>query len=190
MNDVQQQLDNLVILYGPDKVKAAAQKLLSVSVRPIPAEYIPILSPNEVDKTIRNLEQALNWVMKAGSKKENTYQDKANLVMQQTRMEAAVQLAEAEAFMRIEGEGRDQYVMEEDKKITLNNDATRDAFRRRASAEERRQAANLNAQINAIDVELAKANDSWFTAKETVETVRAKAYLQAALLNFLAGRGA
>lgn len=188
MNDVQEQLEHLVTLYGPDKVKAAAQKLLSASVRTMPAEYIPVLSPDEVEKTIRNLDQALDWVVNAGRKKEGTYQDKAGLVKQQTTMEAAVKLAEAEAFMKIEGEGRDQYVMEEGKKIPLNNDASRDAFRRRASAEERRQAANLTAQINAIDVELAEAGDAWFTAKEAVETIRAKAYLQAALLNFLAGR--
>ncbi|WP_371380869.1 hypothetical protein [Sporomusa aerivorans] len=188
MNDVQEQLEHLVTLYGPDKVKFAVQKLLGASSRPMPAEYIPILAPSLLERTVAQLERALDDVKAAGYAKENVYRNKADLVKQQTTMEAAVKLAEAEAFMQIEGEGRDQYVMEEDKKIALNNDAARDAFRRRASAEERRQAANLTAQINAIDVELAEAGDAWFTTKEAVETIRAKAYLQAALLNFLAGR--
>ena len=188
MEDIRKQFDGLVAAYGPEKVKALARELLQVQGRPIPAEHIPVISADMLEKTVRQLDRALNDVQTAGARKEAAYQNKADLFRQQTSMETEVKLAEADAFMRIEGEGRDQYVMEGSRKVPLNNDAARDAFRRRSSAGERRQLADLNAQINAIDVGIATAGDAWFTAKEAVESIRAKANLQAALLNFLAGR--
>lgn len=188
MLDIKTQFEQLVAVYGEEKVKALARELLAAQARPIPAEHIPVISTDALEKTVRQLEWALSEVQKAGDKKEAAYQDKAYLVTQQHLFDASVKLAEADAFMRIEGEGRDQYVYEEDKKVLLNNDAARDAFRRRASGEERRQLSNFTAKLSARDVEIAKASDAWFTAKETAENIRAKAYLQAALLNFLSGR--
>ena len=188
MEDIRKQFEGLVAAYGPEKVKAMARELLQSQGRPIPAEHLPIISSDMLEKTMYQLDSALNNIQEAGAKKEATYQQKAELVRQKTMQETAIKLAEADAFMRIEGEGRDQFVMEGSRKISLNNDAARDAFRRRSSADERRDLAEVNSAINHIDIELSQAGDMWFTAKEAAESVRCKASLQAALLNFLTGR--
>lgn len=188
MEDIRKQFDDLVAVYGPEKVKALAKEFLEVQSRPIPAEHIPIIASGLLEKTLHQLDRALNDVVVAGRNKEAVYQNKADLVKQRTEMETTIKLTEAGAFMLIEGIGKDQYVTVNGQKVPLTNDAMRDAYRRQASAEERKQLASLMGELNCIDVELSKAGDAWFTAKEAVETIRAKANLQAALLTFLSGR--
>lgn len=188
MNDVHEQLDHLVVVYGPEKVKAAAQKLLVTSSRPIPAEYIPVLHPDKLMGTLNQLENALEFVHEAGAEREAAYQNKAEFMRQKTIGEANLKIAEAEAFMAAEGEGKDQHGFVNGKKIMLNNDANRDAYRRAFTANELRELSNICANIQALDVDYSRANDVWSAAVEAAHIVRAKAGLQAALLNFLAGR--
>lgn len=185
---LKQQVEDLITFYGPEKVRAVAQGLLTTSSRPIPAEYFPVLAPLVIEDTLGQLDAAARWVETTTNDKEAAYSNKMALVVQQAQFETAVKLAEAEAFMNVQGEGKEQYGLIGDKKITLNNDTNRDAYRRCYSAKERRQLADISGKISAIDVDLAQANDALQAAFERSHSVTAKARLQAALLNYLAGR--
>lgn len=185
---LKQQVADLITFYGPEKVRAAAQSLLTTSSRPIPAEHFPVLAPQVIEDTLGQLDAAARWVETTTNDKEAAYSNKTTLVIQQVQLETAVKLAEAEAFMNAQGEGKEQYGLIGDKKITLNNDTNRDAYRRCYSAKERREMAEISGKISAIDIELAQANDALQAAFERSHSVTAKARLQAALLNFLSGR--
>lgn len=190
MNDVHEQLGHLVTLYGPDKVKAAAQKLLDVSTQTMPAEYIPVLSPQALEATLKELAFVGENLQAAVQHRMAVDGNKAELIEQKTQLETAVKLTEAEAFMNAAGEGKEQYGLIGDKKILLNNEANRDAYRRSYSAKERKHLAEICGELNAIDVDLARANDTLQATAARANSIKAKAHLQAALLNFLAGRGA
>lgn len=157
-------------------------------MKAIPAEYIPIINPDKIESTMNQLDVILENVVKTGEIREAAYANKAGLIKQKTQCEVNIKLAEADAFMNTEGEGKEQHGVIGDRKILLNNDANRDAYRRSASAAERRELAGVMADLNSLDVEYAKANDTWAAAVESSHIVRAKAVLQAALLHFLAGR--
>ncbi|WP_371366254.1 hypothetical protein SRRS_06950 [Sporomusa rhizae] len=157
-------------------------------MKAIPAEYIPIINPDKLAFTLNQLDVALENVVKTGETRESAYQNKAELVRQKTQCETDIKLAEADAFMNTQGEGKEQHGLVDGKKIMLNNDANRDAYRRSYSAKERRELGNVNAQLNSLDVDYYRANDAWAAAVEASNIIKSKAGLQAALLNFLAGK--
>jgi hypothetical protein len=186
--DIKQDLNNLVQIYGPDKVKAAMRQLLAVAERSIPAEHFLLLSPDALAATASRLDEASRHMLDISQNREVAYADKSSLITEQIKLETAVKLAEAEAFMNSQGEGKEQYGIIEGKKIMLNNDTNRDAYRRASSANERRTLASITGQRAAIDVELSQANDAFQAAVQATDALAAKARLQAALLNYLSGR--
>lgn len=186
--DIKQDIKNLMQIYGPEKVNAAARQLLEMSYKPIPAEHFRILNPNALTDTANQLDLSIKNVLSAGNNRELAYGDKSSLVAEQIQLEAAVKLAEAEAFMNSQGDGKEQYGIVDGKKIMLNNDTNRDAYRRAYSAADRRALAENAGKIAALDVELSQANDTFQIAVKAADTLTAKARLQAALLNYLAGR--
>lgn len=188
MENLRQQFAKLIDVYGPLKVREIANKILPGAGRPIPAEHFQLLSPDALVATANQLDLANKNVLSAGNNRELTYGDKPSLIAEQTKLEAAIKLSEAEAFMNTIGEGKDQHGFVDGKKITLNNDANRDAYRRAYSAADRRALAETAGKIAAIDVELSQANDTFHVAVKVADTLAAKARLQAALLNFLSGR--
>jgi hypothetical protein len=186
--DIKQDLENLMQIYGPDKVKAAAQQLFAAAQRPIPAEHFRLLHPDALADTVNRLDTAVDEVISASQNRGFVYGNKSALVSEHTKLETAVKLSEAEAFMNSERDGKEQYGVIDGKKIILNNDTNRDAYRRAYSANDRRTLASITGQIAAIDVELSQANDAFQAAAKAADTLAAKARLQAALLNYLAGR--
>lgn len=188
MNDIQQQFDNLVTLYGPEKVRAAARKLVEASARRVPAEYIQVLAPAALEDTAKHLSFVDQDIEKAIKHRVSVDSNKAELVQQKSEIETAVKLTEAEAFMNAEGEGKEQYGLIGDKKILLNNEANRDAYRRSYSSAERKELAEICGEINAIDVDLVRASDVLSALAARSRAIEAKANLQAALFNFLSGR--
>ncbi|MPM81105.1 hypothetical protein SDC9_128157 [bioreactor metagenome] len=157
-------------------------------MKAIPAEYIPVLHPSKLEETVNQLDKVLSHVVTTGHARTEAYSNKAELIRKKTNYESAIKLTEADAFMGTQGEGKDQHGYVRDKKIFLNNDANRDAFRRASSASERTELANVNADIGYIDTQYAQANDAWQAAVESANIVKVKANLQSALLNFLSGR--
>lgn len=186
--DLKQDIENLVQIYGPDKVKAAARQWLEAAQRPIPAEHFRVLSPDMLASTINELDSAAKNVISASNNRDLAYSNKAELVRNQMQLETDAKLTEAEAFMNTQGEGKEQYGMINGQKILLNNDTNRDAYRRSASAAERKALAENSGQIAAIDVKLNQSNDTFQSAIKVVDALAAKARLQAALLNYLSGR--
>lgn len=166
-----------------------AEDLQKAKAKGIPAEFLQVLNPNEIAATVDQLDAAVQAVVEKGEAKEATYGEKPQLMKRRTQLETDVKLTEANALMQVQGEGRNQYVVIDGVKSYLGNDQARDAYRRMMSKESREELARINAEINAVDIELQKATDSWYTAKEAADSIRAKANLQAALLNFLATRG-
>ena len=160
----------------------------NLNTRPIPAEYIPVISAKMLERTVSELDAGIEDILKAGQAKETAYANKRELIKRKYQLDTEIDLVEADAFMLIEGEARSQYVMIGDKKVALGNDQARDAYRRTSSKELRQQMAAVEGEIAAIDTEIAKAQDKWYTAKDANDNVRAKANIQASLLQFLGGR--
>ena len=166
-----------------DKVNGAAEYQ-------IPAEYLGIISPEKLADTVLQLDTTVSDVIETGAAKEAAYGNKRELMRQRSTMETAVKLKEAEAIMQIRGAGKEAYVEIDGQRTFLTNDTARDAFRRMASGAEREELARVNGELEALSVDTAQANDAWYKVTEAAGAIKAKAAVQAALLNFLSGRGA
>ena len=151
----------------------------------IPAEYIPVLAPQKLEDTVSQLDTAVSEVLTAGEAVEAAYKDRGGLLRRKAQLETDVQLTEASALMEIKGEARSQYAIVAGEKVALTNDQARDAYRRMASKEQREELAKVEGELLALDVELEKAKEKRNTMKEANDSIRAKANIQAALLNFL-----
>lgn len=154
-------------------------------VRQIPAEYIPVLGAAQIINTVSELDAGIQDILLSGQAKEATYQCKSDLLKARWKLETEVKITEADAIMQIRGEARSQYVMVGEEKVALNNDTARDAYRRMAAKDQRVELARVNGEIAALDADLSKANDSWQASKDANDSIRAKAAVQASLLNFL-----
>lgn len=176
---------------GATLIEAAQrmEKLQASKGKGIPAEFFRVLAPESLDYTLNALDDAVYSQREAGKAREAAHRDRADYVRRQPQLELDVKLTEAEAMERVEGTGKDAYAMVGGKRMYLTNEAARDAYQLLASEDQRRTLAKNQAEINAIDVDIVRARDKWDTAKEASDTIRAKANLQAALLNFLASRG-
>lgn len=158
------------------------------NLRPIPAEYIPVIAADKLANTVAELDAGIADILKAGQAKEAAYANKRDLIKQKVQLETEVKLAESEALMEIKGEARSQYVVIAGEKVALNNDTARDAYRRMASKELREKLAEVEGEIAAIDVDIARASDSWYSSKDANDSIRAKAHVQGSLLEFLSSR--
>jgi hypothetical protein len=155
----------------------------------IPAEYMHLLSPASLAETLDSLDRAIGAEAAACDAKEASYGGKGDLLRQKNQLETSVKLTEAEAMSKVQGEGKSQYVNMGGEKLYLTNDQARDAYRRMASKTDREELGRINAELGRIEVDQFKATDAWYGAKAVADSIGKKADLQAALLNFLAGRG-
>jgi len=185
-NTLENQLTSLVGQFGKEAVVAAAEELLVASVKKVPAGYDSIVTADKIAFTIQATDAAVSDVVSAGQAVDKAYGERASLLKQKTQLDTAVQLTEANAIMQIRGEARSQYVMVEGEKVGLNNEEARKAYAKMASANERRQLAEIEAQLNEIEIKIMQAKDNYATAKEGADLVKAKAHVQGNLLNFLA----
>jgi hypothetical protein len=185
-NSLQDKLTVLVGEFGKDKVTEIAEQLLSASVKKVPAGYSQVIHPENVQLAINSVDAAISDVVAAGQKVEAAYGKRASLMKEKTKLETAVKLKEAQAFMDIKGEGRSQYVIWNGEKVALTNDSLRDAYRRMVSKKEREELTNVQADLSEIEIQIQEAKEGWYTAKEGSDLVKAKAHVQAELLRFLA----
>lgn len=154
-------------------------------IKTIPAEYAGILDAVKLNDTIAQLDSATSEILAAGQANEAVYGDKAELAKQARDLTTEIQLAESEALMQIQGEGKEAYAIVGNLKVALTNDKARDAYRVTASKTHREELAKVESQIAKIDVEIAKTKETYYAKQEASQNIRAKANLQAALLNFL-----
>lgn len=183
---VTQVVDHLVKQLMP--LAMTAVQLEEKRSKGLPAEYVPILAPDLLAKTMEQLDAVGYTIEEAGSKKEAIYANKPDLVKRKRDLEGQIKALEAEAIMQIQGEGKSQYVEIAGTKVPLTNDTTRDAYRRTYTKAQREELAQVEGDIYRIEAELLPANDNWQKAVESAAIVKAKAGLQGALLNFLAAR--
>lgn len=173
--------------FGQDAVMEAAERLLGkiYSPRPIPAEYLGVLAPIQLQDTVRQLDATVDDILAHGKAREQAYGNKGELLKRKRDIEGRIQIEEATAFMGISADGKTAAW----NGITypLNNEANRDAFRRTVSAEARKLLAEVEGDLAQIEVAQMQARDGWETALQAAESVRAKAFVQAQLLNQLAG---
>lgn len=170
---------------GEEAVVKAMNTLTLKAGRPIPAEHIPVLDAHKLQETILQLDTAVGEILEAGKANEAAYQNKADLKRRFRTLDTEIKLAESEAIMDIQGNGKDAFVMIGDKKTALTNEQSRDAYRRMASKKLREEQASVEADLDKIDVNIARAKESYNAKQEASQNIRIKANLQAALLNFL-----
>jgi hypothetical protein len=156
--------------------------------RSIPSEYIPVLRPEALADTMAQLDSAIGDIIEKGKAKEEAYGEKGKDVKRKWQLEGAIKVTEATALMQIQGSGKDAFAMVNGQKFPCGTEQLKDAYRRLASAEQRNELAEVEGDIAKQDIEVFKANDAWYTVKDAGDKIAAKASLQAALLNFLAGK--
>lgn len=185
---MKEELQKLIKQYGTEAVVKAAAEAANQHV---PRINTPVVTDDQLINTINQLDVAVSDILEAGKKNEETYQQKAELARRARQLETSIQLTESEAICTIIGSGKDAYgiyTYEDGRsvKVACNNDTQRDAFRRMFSADDRRELAQVESEIRAIEVAQFKAKDDYDAKKEALSCIRVKAQLQAAALNFLA----
>jgi hypothetical protein len=183
---IAEQLQGLITVYGKEKVLHFASQLMEAKKQPLNNAYALLLSVKAITQTLDALDIAAAEIATKSGLKEAAYGGKGDLLKQKFELEKEVKLSEADAFMLVDESGK--FDMVGDKKIPLSNDIMRDAYRRQASKEPRSQLAKIDGEITCIDTQLQQANDALYAAKDALESAKAKAGLQAALLNFIAGQ--
>lgn len=182
---LQDEITLLVGKHGKEAVGQAAEMLLNFKRKPT-TEYHEVLNPGVIKDTLWQLDASLNDLDEVSKKQQAVFGEKGPLLQRKRQLETEIQLAEAEAFMTIQGEGRSQFVVVDGKKISLTNDTMRDAYRRKMSGDLRKKLAEVEGELLKIETEQEKVKDEWFSKKEMVENVRAKAIVQGNLLKYLA----
>ena len=72
--------------------------------------------PLELQASLQQIDAAVQDVLEKGKAREEAYGEKASLIKQKVKLKTAVELKEAEAFMQIQGEGRNQFAYVNDQK--------------------------------------------------------------------------
>lgn len=186
MENVDAKLKEMMLSYGTETVRAAAESLLNISDKKIPMTYSGILNINKLEDTIAGLEAGIADSLAAGKLIEAAYLEKASLYKKKLQLETEIKLAEADAIMEIRGDGKNQYAMVNGEQIPMPNETARDAYRRSVSGKYRRQLSEIDGDIASIDINIARAREKSGALKEANESLRARAHVQAALLNYLA----
>lgn len=184
---MEKQLQEFVEQFGKEAVVEAVQKVVD---KPIPRISSPLVCDETLQATLYQLDTAVQDILAAGDANEAAYQEKAELMKKARQLETSIQLSESEAIMTIQGSGKDAFGIITDadgnqKKVTLNNDTQRDAFRRHFSQADRKELAEVEAEVRRIDINMAKAKDAYNAKQEAISCIRIKATLQANLLAFL-----
>lgn len=187
-NMTQKDFERLVEEVSVEKV---VECMYAATHKHVPRIETPVVTDEQIISTISQLEASVADILEAGRKNEETYRNKAELVKRARQLETSIQLTESEAICTIIGTGKDAYgiyTYPDGKSVNVSctNDTQRDAFRRMFSADDRKELAQVEAEIKAIEVAQFKAKDDYDAKKEALSCIRAKAQLQASALTYLA----
>lgn len=162
------------------------EKAIEAVGRPIPAEHFRVIGAQILADTVLQLDASVDDILNKGDQREAAYGNKGDLLRQRFQLEARIKTEESHAIM--EGLAPDGKTVEWNGiKYPFSNDLARDAFRRTVSSELRKSLAEVEGDLAALEVQASMARDSWEKALQATESVRAKAFVQARLLQYLAG---
>lgn len=178
-----EQLKALIDQHGAATVVEAVKQL---TAKHIPKTATPLVDDDKLQASLYQLDTGVGDILAAGIAVEAAYKDKADLMKRSRQLDTEIQLAEAEAFINIQGTGKDAFVQFRGKKIALTNDQSRDAYRRSVSRDFRDEKATVDAAVTKLDIEIMRAKDAYNAKLEAFHGIRVKANLQAAILNSLA----
>ncbi|WP_138751089.1 hypothetical protein [Paenibacillus sinopodophylli] len=186
MTDAKQAVQDLTVIYGAEQVKAAASALLGAAARQIPAEHFRVIGAQILADTVAQLDASVDDILNKGDQREAAYGNKADLLKERYTLENQIKLEESTAIM--EGLKPDGKSVEWNSvTYPFSNDMARDAFRRTVSSESRKRLAEVEGELAALEVTASIARDGWEKAVQASDSVRAKAFVQARLLQYLAG---
>lgn len=148
-------------------------------------EYLHIINPEMIKATMDELQSLKLKIEQSVQARSEAYTNKAELMKKKTELETAIKLTEAEAFMNTEFVGKDQFGTIDERRITLNNEANRNTYRRMASKMERMELGAVMADLAVIEVNFSKADNEWQAAIEQLAAVKARAAIQSKLLSMV-----
>jgi hypothetical protein len=187
MEQMKNDLQALIATYGETAVAQTIKDLLGKAAMKTPVhEFSFLLTPSALERTVDQLETGISDSLRCGQARDEAYGLKPDLAKRKKELDAEIKLAEAEAFMTCKSDGKNQIVTVNGQEVTLTNDTMRDHYRRNLTAELRRQRAQVEGQLDGIDAQVARATAVCATVENANESIRKKAELQAAMLNYLA----
>lgn len=159
----------------------------SKAARSIPAEHFRIIAPQFIEATLEQLDSTVNEILRAGERREAAHKERGPLLQRKEQLLTDIKLTESDALCSVQGTGKDAYVMVGGQKLFLPNEDARNAYRRTLTQAQRTELASIEGQLAAAEAEAARYKMPFDTAVEAAASIRAKAAIQAALLNYLAG---
>ena len=197
MRDINTELNDLLQIHGPELMLQACKSIIAkyptsseitvkvdpIEVKPTPVPTIPkeyvVLVPGQIAETVDDLLVSANTL---AEQVDETYKRRGEIVKRLKTLDTEILLKEADAFMQV-GDGTALVV---GKVIKLSNAEMRDAYRRQFSADLRRERAELEGELEELNVLTAENNQKRREFITASECQMRKAGLQTALLTFLA----
>ena len=197
MRDINTELNDLLQIHGPELMLQACKSIIAkyptsseitvkvdpIEVKPTPVPTIPkeyvVLVPGQIAETVDDLLVSANTLAEHA---DETYKRRGEIVKRLKTLDTEILLKEADAFMQV-GDGT---ALVDGKVIKLSNAEMRDAYRRQFSADLRRERAELEGELEELNVLTAENNQKRREFITASECQMRKAGLQTALLTFLA----
>ena len=197
MRDINTELNDLLQIHGPELMLQACKSIIAkyptsseitvkvdpIEVKPTPIPTIPkeyvVLVPGQIAETVDDLLVSANNLAEQA---DETYKRRGEIVKRLKTLDTEILLKEADAFMQV-GDGT---ALVDGKVIKLSNAEMRDAYRRQFSADLRRERAELEGELEELNVLTAENNQKRREFITASECQMQKAGLQTALLTFLA----
>ena len=197
MRDINTELNDLLQIHGPELMLQACKSIIAkyptsseitvkvdpIEVKPTPVPTIPkeyvVLVPGQIAETVDDLLVSANTL---AEQVDETYKRRGEIVKRLKTLDTEILLKEADAFMQV-GDGT---ALVDGKVIKLSNAEMRDAYRRQFSADLRRERAELEGELEELNVLTTENNQKRREFITASECQMRKAGLQTALLNFLA----
>lgn len=197
MRDINTELNDLLQIHGPELMLQACKSIIAkyptsseitvkvdpIEVKPTPVPTIPkeyvVLVPGQIAETVDDLLVSANTL---AEQVDETYKRRGEIVKRLKTLDTEILLKEADAFMQV-GDGT---ALVDGKVIKLSNAEMRDAYRRQFSADLRRERAELEGELEELNVLTAENNQKRREFITASECQMRKAGLQTALLTFLA----
>ena len=197
MRDINTELNDLLQIHGPELMLQACKSIIAkyptsseitvkvdpIEVKPTPVPTIPkeyvVLVPGQIAETVDDLLVSANTL---AEQVDETYKRRGEIVKRLKTLDTEILLKEADAFMQV-GDGT---ALVDGKVIKLSNAEMRDAYRRQFSADLRRERAELEGELEELNVLTTENNQKRREFITASECQMRKAGLQTALLTFLA----
>jgi hypothetical protein len=150
------------------------------------ASYCNILTPEEVEKTFKQIDAGIADSLQAGKAKDQAYANRSELLKRQTVIKTDIDVSESDAFMKAGFDGKNTVVVINGIPVPLTNKENRDLYFQSITAAKRQELAQVEGEIASINSNIAKSGDECIRIEQVNQSIRAKAELQAAMFRYLA----